>query len=305
MKSLSRKSLVIGVSGQSPHTRSVRTMMRQIREEGGRPLFLLSPVRCQPTEIERAAGRIDALVLMGNTLDIDPKSYIHRYPPGDSRRGVHPHTKSELSTPRGRARARYEEKLLSCALAQGIPVLGICGGMQRINVVCGGTLHQHLPDLVGCDKHMQNRRGIALHIPVVPVIIREETLLAGIAGGIRMPFVKSDTGCPKVIMENSLHHQAVDQVAPGLRVSAMTDSVRRRDGTYGYLTEAVEADPGGPYGKQFILGVQWHPEFGASTLGERIVRQLLAAARDFSQQRRRRPIMLVFRAVHRVSISER
>jgi gamma-glutamyl-gamma-aminobutyrate hydrolase PuuD len=70
-------------------------------------------------------------------------------------------------------------------------------------VLCGGTLHQHIPDLVGCDKHMQHKQGIAPHIPVVPILIKDGTTLAHIAQGIKMPFISGNSsGSPKVIMEN-------------------------------------------------------------------------------------------------------
>lgn len=284
-----RHQITIGVSGMSAHTKSVRAMMRQIREEGAAPVFLSSHVRSLPAAITRDLKRIDALVLMGNDLDIDPGRYTHRYPEGSHKRKCHPQTKSELSAPKSAARARYEETMLKAALAAKMPVLGICGGMQRINVMLGGTLHQHLPDLVGSDKHMQARRGIALHIPVVPIVIKEDTTLAEIADSIKMPFARCHSAMePKVIMENSLHHQALDTIAPGLRVCAVTDTVRLPDGRMGYLAEAIESDPDGQYAGQCILGVQWHPEFGASSLGERIVRHIAQAARQFSRARKNR-----------------
>lgn len=291
------KHITIGVSGASRHTKSVRAMMQHISECGCNAVFLSSQVQHLRSAVKKDIASIDALVLMGNNYDIDPKEYIHRYEKSDAKARVHPMTKSELSTPVSKARARYETLMLEHALACGTPVLGICGGMQRINVYCGGTLHQHLPDLVGCNKHMQCKQGIAPHVPVVPVIIKNGTLLADMARDIKMPFCKDNAyDMPKVIMENSLHHQAVDRVGYGLRVCALTDSIRMRDGTFGYLTEAIEPDPQGPYASQFLLGVQWHPEFGASSLGERIIQHMVQAshksARPCNTLNKRKPLVI-------------
>ena len=278
-----KPKLVIGVSGASERTKSVRAMMKQIGEEGAQPVFL-SPGKFPKRSALEHLAQIEALVLMGNNYDIDPGCYLHRYPEDSPKRQLHPQTHSEYNTLKSKARAHYETEMLTRALSLGMPVLGICGGMQRINVHCGGTLHQHLPDLVGCDKHMQNKQGIALHVPVMPIIIKEGTMLGNIAGGIRNAFIKSQQQCPTVIMENSLHHQAMDRIGHGLQVSAVTDSVRMKNGTNGYLPEAIEPDPEGKFAKQFILGVQWHPEFGASSLGQHIVQHVIVAARKFARE---------------------
>lgn len=298
--------ITIGVSGASATTKSVRAMMKQIEDEGANAVFLVSRARNLRTAIIDDLSKIQALVLMGNNFDIDPKIYLDRYEKGDPKRKLHPATKSEMSTPRGRERALYETAMLQGALAAGMPVLGICGGMQRINVLCGGTLHQHVPDLVGCDKHMQSKQGIAPHIPVVPIVILDNTKLSEIACDIAMPFVKGEqTDCPKVIMENSLHHQAVDKIAPVLRVCAVTDSVKLKNGTAGYLAEAIESNPDGKYKKQFILGVQWHPEFGASSLGQRIVQHLMASANDYGRKKPGRKNTVAFKKIRSVQTSKK
>jgi putative glutamine amidotransferase len=250
---------------------------------GGDPQLLTThDVRRATADIES----MDALILMGNEFDIDPNRYIQRYPIGDPRRGIHPATKSELSTPESAARGEYEEALLNAALNLRMPILGICGGMQRINVACGGTLHQHVPDLAGTDRHDQRIRGIEFSTPVVPAVIVPGTLLARIARGISTAFVcTKDPSVPTVVVENSIHHQAVDIVAPGLIASALNDAFPQRDGTVGYMIKAVEADSQGIYARQFVLGLQWHPEFGASELGSRIIQQLVYEAHQFSRSR--------------------
>jgi len=289
-------TLTIGVSGTSAQTKSVRSIMKQIRDEGGKPVFLASG---NLKAAVQDMARIQALVVMGNDRDIDPKSYLHHYPKNDPRNCIHPQTKSELLTPKGKARARYEEMAIRHALTCGMPLLGICGGMQRINVLCGGTLHQHIPDLVGCEKkHMQHKQGIAPHIPVVPILIKDKTMLAAIATGIGMASIKGTAPhCAQVIMENSMHHQSVDRIGEHLRVCALTDTVRMKDGTNGYLAEAIETDPDGAYAGQFILGVQWHPEFGASSLGQKIVQNLITAARQFSRTRKGHRAIIEFKRI--------
>ncbi len=253
------------------------------------PRFLRHCVKNVALAAQRELTGLDALVVLGNDFDIDPKRYIQRYAEGSAKACIHPHTKNEMHYFRSKARARYEDIVVRQALACGMPLLGICGGMHRINVICGGTLHQHIADLVGCDKHMQHKKGIAPHIPVMPIILLGDTTLAHIGCHIKMPFATGH--CPKqhkVIMENSMHHQSVDHIAPPLRVCAVTDAVRNPDGTARYLAEAFEAAPDGPYAKQWILGVQWHPEFGASSLGQKIVRHMIGASYHFKTMRRTR-----------------
>lgn len=297
-------SITIGVSGSSPQSKSVRSVMKQIRDEGCEVIFLQAAKGQIRRSAERDIRRINALVMMGNNYDIDPKLYIERCTEKE-KRCIHPSTKSETATLRGKARANYEELMLAAALKRKMPILGICGGMQRLNVLCGGTLHQHIPDLVGCDKkHMQSKKGLAPHIPVLPILIKDHTMLANIANAIRMPFVNGSMHSAKVIMENSLHHQSVDRLGKGLRICALTDTVRMKDGTNGYLIEAIESDPKGTYGNQFILGVQWHPEFGASSLGEKIIQRLIASSRQFIRTRATPHAMMVaFQSVRSIQLN--
>jgi putative glutamine amidotransferase len=271
--------LIIGISG-SKTTPSIRAMSDQIRRLGATPDLL---VRHRVESAHKDIARIHALALMGNDFDIDPHRYIYRYPSDDPRRRIHPATKSESSTPESAARAAYEEVILAEALKRQMPVLGICGGMQRINIMCGGTLHQHVPDLAGTDKHAQHTRGIEPHVAVVPILVVKGTILSQISTGIRMPFIASQSATlPTVVTENSMHHQAIDMVAPNLVTSALSDAFPRPDGTADYMIEAIESDPAGRYGTQFLLGVQWHPEFGASDLGPRIVQRLVKEADIFA-----------------------
>jgi putative glutamine amidotransferase len=181
---------------------------------GGLPLAL-------PHEAELAADmieEIDGLIVTGGAFDVDPALF------GEMSR----HEAVTLKP----GRTDFEMAVTRAALAANLPVLGICGGEQLLNVALGGTLIQHIPDSVpGALAHEQpNPRDQAGHdIDIVP-----GTRLAAIVGAARMSV-------------NSAHHQAVRDVGPGIVVNA-----RAPDG----VIEGIE-DPSRP----FCIGVEWHPEF--------------------------------------------
>lgn len=169
----------------------------------------IEPVRISldaPPPIES----LDGLVLAGGT-DINPARYGQRRVP-------------ETDLPDDQ-RDQVETRLLQDALAQGIPVLAICRGMQLFNVVHGGTLIQHLS---GGSHQMKQRDAVAHTVRVAP-----GTRLASILG-------------PGEQGVNSRHHQAVDRPGNGLIVSAAAP-----DG----VIEALEKP-----GESFAVAVQWHPE---------------------------------------------
>lgn len=126
------------------------------------------------------------------------------------------------------ARDRLEVRFLKRALRKKLPVLGICRGAQMINVASGGTLHQEIRDAFGLTK---NPRTV---LPVKTVTLKKGTRTFDI---IRR----------KKIRVNSLHHQSIDKLGRGLRVSGKDRSE---------IIQAVE-NPDHP----FLVGVQWHPEF--------------------------------------------
>lgn len=264
---------VIGISGSNADSASVRAVMTQIASTGAIPMFLGNH---GARDTAKDIDKIDALVVMGNNADIDPAKY-----------GEKPHakTQSEMQTKEGRERAAYEEQMITLALEQKMPYIGVCGGMQRLNVLCGGTLHQHVPDLVGNDDHQQNLHNIAPFVPVQLVHIQEDSKLAEIGNkngeghwgdAILKLFVPDHKNYDYA--ENSMHHQAVKTVGQGLRVAAIS-----QDG----IIEAVEADPNGPLKDQFVLGVQWHPEFSASELGAKIASRLNQEAQKFAVANKR------------------
>lgn len=179
---------------------------------GGVPV-LLPPQPVDPSAVDSALDTLHALVITGG-YDLDPSRY-----------GQQPHATTD---PPRNDRDAWEFALLHGALERALPVLGICRGAQLLNVAFGGTLHQHLPDVVG---HSGHRVGNGVFASVVVRTV-PGTRLAGLLGE------STDARC--------YHHQAIDKVGAGLTVSA-TDA----DG----VVEALELP-----GDDFVLAVQWHPE---------------------------------------------
>ena len=207
-----------------------RTYAEQVAAAGGIPV-LLSPF----PGIEQATRRLDGLVLAGGG-DIDPAEF-----------GAQPHPQTSAIRP---DRDAAEFALVTAALASGLPLLGICRGLQVLNVVLGGTLHQHLPELTGHEEHSPLRGGYGSH----RVQIAPGSRLAGVLGD--GPFAVP-----------THHHQAIDRLGRGLVATAWAG-----DG----VIEAVElAQSGGG----FLLAVQWHPEAGDDP---RLFHALIAAANSLA-----------------------
>jgi putative glutamine amidotransferase len=179
----------------------------------GASVVVLPPQEVHPSAVSRILDGLDGLCVSGG-YDVDPAAY-----------GQSPHARTDA--PRN-DRDAWEFALLAGALEVDMPVLGVCRGAQVLNVLRGGTLHQHLPDVVGSPRH-QGKNGV---FATVPVSVTEGTLLA--------------TLHPLQRDVPVYHHQAIDALGSGLTVSARSD-----DG----VIEAVE-DPS----LTFCLAVQWHPE---------------------------------------------
>jgi putative glutamine amidotransferase len=170
-----------------------------------------------------ALDLLDGLMLAGGA-DIDPVFY------GEER---HPETVDTVP-----GRDEFEIAMVRAAVERGMPVLGICRGMQLINVAKGGTLLQHLPERFGHHEHRRVAGSFdgADH----EVRLREGSLAARVAGETEHA-------------TKSHHHQGVDRVGEGLAVSGWA--------TIDDLPEAIELDGGADgEGRRFVLGVQWHPE---------------------------------------------
>ena len=198
-----------------------------VEAAGGRALLV------PPAEdgVEETLDALDGIVFTGGA-DIDPGEY-----------GAEPHPET-FGIRHDRDRA--ELSLLSAALERDMPVLGICRGIQVLNVARGGDLHQHLPDVVGHERHKHDPPGIFIDHDVT---IERDTKLASLLG---------DTHGVK-----SHHHQGLDRIGEGLVPTA-----RDEDG----MVEAIE-DPD----RRFALGVLWHPEAGENMrLFEGLVREAAA-----------------------------
>ena len=185
-----------------------------VRQAGGIPLLL--PPLVAHDDLVSCAGRVDALLLSGGG-DVHPSLF-----------GEQPHWKLGEFDPE---RDDFEIGMLRLMIDLGKPVLGICRGIQVINVALGGTLYQDLASEQ--PQSLQHQQEAPRRYPAHFVTVRQGSRLSTILGTSRLQV-------------NSLHHQAVRDVAPGLQATAWAD-----DG----VIEGLEAS-----GHPFLLGVQWHPE---------------------------------------------
>lgn len=180
--------------------------------------------------VERVLDSVDGLMLTGGK-DVDAALY-----------GQEAHPENDAPRP---DRDAWEIALVRAAIARDLPVLGICRGLQVLNVALGGTLIQHLPDVIGSNRYSYGGAVFADN----PVLTVAGTRTAELLG--------------ERLTVKSYHHQALDRVAEGLTVTAHGD-----DG----IIQAVEID-----GMSFGLAVQWHPEESPDDL--RLFEALVAASR--------------------------
>ena len=204
--------------------------VRSVEAAGGRPLLV------PPSDdgVEETLGAVDGLILSGGA-DLDPAGY------GEESNG----------TIGGQAdRDRAEVALLEGALARDLPVLAICRGMQLLNVARGGSLEQHLPDIVGHEGHRVERGAFSDH----DVRLAEGSRTAAILG--------------EAASIKSSHHQGPARIGSGLEPVGWAE-----DGT----VEALESP-----GQTFAVGVLWHPEEGED---KRLFEALVEAARAYRSAR--------------------
>ncbi len=200
-------------------------------QRAGGVAVLLPPDREALAQPDPVLDLLDGLILAGG-VDVSPDAY-----------GADAHPETDVPN---EDRDAFELALARRALERDIPVLGICRGMQVMNVAAGGTLHQHLPELVGHEDHRHTPGRFTDHD-----VRLDEGSLAERATGEALHAAKSH------------HHQGVDVVGDGFVVSgwsALDD-----------LPEAIERPE-----RRFALGVQWHPEADETS---RLIAALVEEAR--------------------------
>jgi len=202
---------------QMPHATLNEGFCQLVEEAGGTPVILTATA-----DVEGLASRIDGLVLSGGG-DVVPERY-----------GATAHPATGWLDPR---RDDFELALVRALRRRGRPILGVCRGMQLVNVALGGTLVQHLPDLTDVDHEAVERWDATAH----RIEIETGSRLCRLMSTERMDV-------------NSVHHQAIGELGEGLRAVAWAPD---------RVVEAIESET------EPILAVQWHPEWSGSVDWER------------------------------------
>jgi len=209
--------------------------LRAIEAAGGIPV-VVPPMGAEAAEM--LLGHVSGVCLSGGP-DLDPVAY-----------GAHQH---ERLGPTWRELDDFELALARAADSRRLPILAVCRGLQVLNVARGGTLHQHLPDVVGDQiRHRQHEPG------------NESTHCVTLSAGSQLSSILG----PGRLEVNSFHHQAVEEVGENLAITG-----RAADGT----VESIEA-----LDREFVLGVQWHAECLVDRPKQAaLFAALVQAARDF------------------------
>ncbi len=194
----------------------------------------------QLEQVDAIMEMLDGVVIAGGAFDVDPALY------GDDE--VHETVQMK------QRRTAFESAIAKAAMEKDMPILGVCGGEQLMNVLQGGSLVQHIPDSVeDCLEHEQSEK---FDVPTHPVQIVPGTLLHKIVGAEQM-------------MVNTSHHQAVKEPGEHLQVNCHAP-----DG----VIEGIEH-----VSHRFCLGVQWHPEYEVSPADTKILEAFLSAARSYGE----------------------
>ncbi len=224
------KTIVPRIAIPVPHSgdreyaeRALPQYEEAVRGAGGEPVRI--ELDHSPAQAMKQIARCDAVLLPGSKADIDPQKY-----------GADRHEKTASSDAK---RDTMDELLLRDAYHLRKPVLGICYGLQSLNVYRSGSLVQHIESAAVESKNVHSKINHSAGRTVAKahtVEIDPESRLAEIVGAT------------KAVVVNSSHHQSADRVGDGLRVVARSSE----DG----IVEALEGTAPG----HFVLAVQWHPE---------------------------------------------
>ena len=244
---------LFGAFGMVNHAAS-DTYVRAVDQViGGVPVLL--PANGSAADVSTLLRRIDGIILTGSRSNVQPSLY-----------GGPPH---DEGTPEDADRDATTMPLIRAAVAEGVPLLAICRGLQEMNVALGGSLHQRLQDLPGRLDHST---------PMQP----NPRVRTAKAHGVR--FVSGSwfhrlAGTAEAAV-NSLHNQGIDRLAPCLTIEAQAP-----DGTI----EAVRANSPG-----FAIGVQWHPEYDFDR--EPLSRAIFAAFAEAVRARMGQPVPVIANA---------
>ena len=240
------KSPIIGITldnedstsySKYPWYAARRNYSDSVAQAGGTPVFLPHNTKM----IDDFLNLIDGLIITGGDFDVDPRIY------GEKKKSNKVSIKQE--------RTEFEFVITEKAIKLNLPILGICGGQQLLNVVAGGTLIQHIPDEIKTKiNHEQvNPRDEASHL----VTIFRDTQLHKITQ-VNQMYV------------NSAHHQAVKKLGSGFIVNCETD-----DG----IIEGIENPE-----LDYCLGIQWHPEFLIDEKDIEIFKGLIESSKKIEKQ---------------------
>jgi putative glutamine amidotransferase len=236
-------------SDQEYAERSITQYERAVQLAGGEPVRI--PLDRTPAEVMKIVERCDGVLLPGSKADVDPAKF-------DAPRS----RRTAAADPR---RDTVDELLLQDAYNMRKPVLGICYGLQSLNVYRSGSLIQHIPDFLPKDLRTRVNHAAGKNVAVAhKVEIESDSKLAEIVG----------KGKGLVLPVNSSHHQSAEAIGDGLRIAARCID----DG----IIEAVE----GTAPDHFVLAVQWHPERSVEEdePSRAIFRALIQAAQARHQQ---------------------
>lgn len=204
-----------------------RCYSQMVEKAGGVPVML-----SYDGQISEYLDLIDGLVIPGGDEDVNPKFYGQKIISD----------KVKIND----ERASFELDLAREAMKRDMPIFGICNGMQVINVVCGGTLIQHIPD--HHKSSINHEQPKPKDVPTHDITIKENTLVASLSASLDERV-------------NSTHHQALDELGDGLIVSA-----RAPDG----IIEAIESTK-----HKFVVAVQWHAEYHNIDLDLKLFERLI------------------------------